>query len=66
MIPGPGERVVLSHPAAGMPAGSEGVFIGWYFGEGEPQAIVSFWDGGPLRVPLALLTVGGPPGERAT
>ena len=38
-----------------MSAGAEGVLVGWRFGDGEPQAIVNFWDGGPLRVPLALL-----------
>ena len=34
-----------------MKAGSEGVLIGWFARE-EREAMVRFWDGGPLRVPV--------------
>jgi hypothetical protein len=37
---------------AGMHAGSEGVFLA---AVGTDYAIVSFWDGGPLQVPLIAL-----------
>ena len=38
-----------------MAAGSLGVFVGWYVNEEEPEAVVNFWDGGPLRVPADLV-----------
>jgi hypothetical protein len=38
-----------------MSAGAEGVMVGWLTHDGEPHAIVNFWDGGPLRVPVRLL-----------
>jgi hypothetical protein len=34
-----------------MVAGSEGRLLGWYAGEVR-EALVIFWDGGPLRVPV--------------
>ena len=37
-----------------MEAGSEGVLIGW-FAFREREALVRFWDGGPLRVPPRLI-----------
>jgi hypothetical protein len=46
----PGDPVRLIEPAAGMAAGSEGRLLGWYLRE-VPEALVNFWDGGPLRVP---------------
>lgn len=49
--PQPQDVVRLVVPAAGMKAGSEGVLIGWFARE-EREAMVRFWDGGPLRVPV--------------
>jgi hypothetical protein len=37
-----------------MPAGSEGKLIGWYAEEAR-AALVNFWDGGPLRVPVGVV-----------
>ena len=54
--PRPGDPVRLLEPATGMAAGSTGVLIGWYVGE-EPDALVKFWDGGPLRVPAELIVL---------
>ena len=54
--PRPGDAVRLLEPATGMTAGSTGVLIGWYAGE-EPEALVRFWDGGPLRVPAELIAL---------
>lgn len=34
-----------------MPVGAEGKLIGWYAGD-VWTALVNFWDGGPLRVPI--------------
>jgi hypothetical protein len=48
--PAAGETVRLTEPATGMAAGSEGLLIGWYAGD-TWEALVNFWDGGPLRVP---------------
>jgi len=54
MSPAPGDQVRLTEHAEGMPAGSEGVLIGWYVGD-NPTALVRFWDGGPIRVPLGVI-----------
>jgi hypothetical protein len=47
-----GSTVCLTVAVAGMAAGSEGIFLRAL---GTDYALVSFWDGGPLRVPLATL-----------
>lgn len=50
-----------------MEAGSEGVLIGW-FAFREREALVRFWDGGPLRVPprfIEPVEPRDPRGERA-
>ena len=58
--PQPHEIVRLVTPAAGMAAGSEGKLIGWFARE-RREALVAFWDGGPLRVPAeAIERSGGP------
>ena len=44
----------LVEHAEGMAAGSEGRLIGWYVGD-RPTALVNFWDGGPIRVPVAAI-----------
>ena len=46
----PGDRVRITDDTHGMPAGSEGIVLGWYAISGE-VLIVSFWDGGAIRVP---------------
>jgi hypothetical protein len=51
-----GDTVRLTEPTAGMPAGSEGVLVGWFMGDDRVlRAIVRFWDGGPLTAPASLL-----------
>ncbi len=47
----PGDLVRLVRPAAGLPAGAEGVLVGWYVTE-DPVALISFGTGAPVRVPL--------------
>lgn len=54
MSPVPGDLVQLIEHAEGMSAGSEGTLIGWYVGD-RPTALVNFWDGGPLKVPIAAI-----------
>ncbi len=49
-----GSWVRVTVTIAGMPAGSEGIFVRTVESD---HAIVSFWDGGPLRVPLAVLEI---------
>jgi hypothetical protein len=44
-----GGRVRLIEARNGMAEGAEGILIGWYGFSGD--VVVSFWDGGPLRVP---------------
>lgn len=53
-----GEQVRLATAANGMPADSEGILLGRYVNTGE--ALVNFWDGGPIRVPEGLLEPGQP------
>ncbi len=53
--PRPGDPVRLAEAATGMAAGSLGVLVGWYANDEEPEALVNFWDGGPLRVPADLV-----------
>jgi hypothetical protein len=53
-LPQPRDVVRLVVSASGMAAGSEGVLIGWFARE-EREALVSFWDGGPLRVPAQAI-----------
>jgi hypothetical protein len=48
--PHPGELVRLTQGAAGLSAGAMGVLIGFYAREAR-EAVVRFYDGGPLRVP---------------
>jgi hypothetical protein len=55
--PTPGTPVRLAEATAGMAAGATGLFIGWYANDEEPEAVVNFWDGGPLRVPADLVAV---------
>ena len=43
----------LTAATAGLAAGSTGVVVGWY--ANTLEAVVRFWDGGPLRVPSELL-----------
>ncbi len=50
MAPNVGDTVRLVQSASGMAAGSEGTLRGWFIRD-EPEAVVDFWDGGPLRVP---------------
>jgi hypothetical protein len=45
--------VRLTRAVDGMPAGSEGVVLGRY--TNDETLLVSFWDGGPLRVAAPLL-----------
>jgi hypothetical protein len=45
----PGDIVQVMYATAGMPARSEGVVLKIL---DEASAVVSFWDGGPLKVPL--------------
>ena len=52
--PAPGDLVQLVEHVAGMAAGSEGTLIGWYVGD-NPTALVNFWDGGPIKVPVAAI-----------
>ena len=40
----------MTRKTAGMPAGSEGIVL--RAGLNETKILVSFWDGGPLRVRL--------------
>ena len=58
MKPAPGDLVQLVEHAGGMAAGSEGKLIGWYVGD-QPTALVNFWDGGPIRVPVAAIVKSG-------
>ena len=52
-----GDIVRLVEPASGMAAESEGKLLGWFRGIPD-EALVSFWDGGPLKVPAdAIATV---------
>ena len=56
MLLDPGQTVRLTETIGGMAAGSEGIVVGWYTdAEHGLQAIVSFWDGGPVRVPIDVL-----------
>ena len=54
-----GDLVRLTEHAAGMAAGSEGTLIGWYVGD-RPTALVNFWDGGPLKVPVTSIAKAEP------
>lgn len=47
-----GSTVRVTVTVAGMHAGSEGIYLATV---GTDYAIVSFWDGGPLQVPLISL-----------
>ena len=47
-----GSTVRVAVAVAGMHAGSEGIYLATV---GTDHAIVSFWDGGPIRVPLEAL-----------
>ncbi len=47
-----GSMVRVTTTVAGMAAGSEGIFLHTV---GTDHAVVSFWDGGPLHVPLTAL-----------
>ena len=55
--PKPGDSVRLLEAATGMAAGAMGVLVGWYANDEEPEALVNFWDGGPLRVPAELVVL---------
>jgi hypothetical protein len=50
----------VTYEIAGMPSGSEGVVLQPRVGDAE--ILVSFWDGGPLRVPLAAVELVERPG----
>lgn len=43
----------LLRDVPGLAAGSEGIVVGWYVNDGT--IVVSFWDGGPQRVPAESL-----------
>jgi hypothetical protein len=60
-----GEVVRLIADAGGMAAGAEGVLLGWYREPGRQHALVSFWDGGPLRVSAELIEGATSTGESA-
>lgn len=62
MIPKPGDPVRLVREASGMAPGSQGVLLGWYATEVR-QALISFYDGGPLKVPADAVE---PAGQRAS
>ena len=47
-----GSTVRITISVAGMAAGSQGMFLK---AVGHDHAIVCFWDGGPLKVPLAAV-----------
>ena len=53
----PGDPVRLLGPAAGMAEGAMGRLLGWYRNDEEPEVLVNFWDGGPLRVPAHLVVL---------
>jgi len=60
--PQPRDLVRLLAPAAGMAVGSEGRLIGWFAVE-RREALVAFWDGGPLRVPADAIERTTGPGD---
>jgi len=55
----PGDNVRLGIAAAGVPAGAEGVLIGWYAGE-RRKALVRFRDIGPVAVPADSIEPASP------
>jgi hypothetical protein len=56
----PGDAVRVTLPVVGMPAGSEGVYLS---DAADQQSLVSFWDGGPLRVPRDAVELVERPGS---